>query len=120
MSIETVTKEQTSMSAEEQPGAGVATHTRPVSAIRDLSIGQIPVSVQVVLGSASMSIAELGAIEPDAIIRLNKRVGDPVDILVNGRLIGRGEIVVLDGDDACFAISMLEVATSSYDPSGRL
>lgn len=73
------------------------------------AIFQIPLSVKVVLGSATISIASLSKLGRGAVIALNKRVGEPVDITVNGRLIARGEVVVLEDDNSRFGISLTEV-----------
>jgi len=73
------------------------------------SIYQIPVTVKVVLGSATVSIANLAKLGRGAVIPLNKRVGEPVDVTVNGRLIARGELVVLEDDNSRFGISLTEV-----------
>ena len=58
------------------------------------AIGRIPVAVQVVLGTARMAIQEMSELDRGAVVMLDRRVGDPVDILVNGKLIGRGEYVL--------------------------
>lgn len=73
------------------------------------AIYQIPLSVKVVLGSATISIASLAKLGRGAVIPLNKRVGEPVDVTVNGRLIARGEVVVLEDDNSRFGISLTEV-----------
>lgn len=57
----------------------------------------VPVRVQAVLGRARMQIAELVSMRPGYVVELDRRVGEAIDILVNNRLIARGEIVVIDG-----------------------
>ena len=57
----------------------------------------VPVKVQAVLGRAKMPIAELVAMHPGYVFELDRRVGEPIDILVYDRLIARGEIVMIDG-----------------------
>jgi len=69
----------------------------------------IPVEVKVVLGSATMPVAGLVKLGRGAIIPLDRRVGDPVDVVVNGRVIARGEVVVLDEGSSRFGISLTEV-----------
>lgn len=69
----------------------------------------IPVSVKVVLGSATLSIANLARLGRGAVIPLNKKVGEPVDVTVNGRLVARGEVVVLEDDGSRFGVSLTEV-----------
>lgn len=55
----------------------------------------IPVSVQVVLGTAKMPVSQLLALGRGAVIELDRKAGDPVDVTVNGRVVARGEIVLL-------------------------
>lgn len=61
------------------------------------AVFDVPVKVQAVLGRAKMPIAELVAMNPGYVFELDRRVGEPIDILVNDRLIARGEIVMIDG-----------------------
>jgi len=76
----------------------------------------IPVTVQVVLGSTSMPVASLMKLARGAVISLDQRVGDPVDIVVNGKVVARGEIVVVDEVSQRFGVSLLEiVADASLD-----
>lgn len=58
----------------------------------------IPVTVQAVLGGSTMPIADLLELRTGSVVELDRRVGEPVDLLVNGRVIARGELVLLDGD----------------------
>src|SRR3712207_4101014 len=63
------------------------------------SILRIPVTIQVVLGSATMPVANLMKLGRGAIVPLDHRVGEPVDVVVNGRIIARGEVVVVEDDN---------------------
>ncbi|NJO21871.1 MAG: hypothetical protein HC868_01645, partial [Sphingomonadales bacterium] len=58
-------------------------------------IMRIPVTVKVVLGSATMPVANLTKLGRGAVISLDRRVGEPVDVVVNGRVVARGEVVVV-------------------------
>ncbi|WP_321503965.1 flagellar motor switch protein FliN [Breoghania sp.] len=69
----------------------------------------IPVDVQVVLGSASMLVANLLKLGRGSVIPLNHRVGEPVDIVVNGRVVARGEVVVVEDDNSRFGVSLTEI-----------
>ena len=71
-------------------------------------IFKIPVTVDVVLGSATMSVAALMKLGKSAVVTLDRKVGDPVDLAVTGKLVARGEIVVLDGG-AKLGVSLTEV-----------
>lgn len=62
----------------------------------DLLAG-IRVRITVEVGSTSMTLAELAALEPGSIIALDRKVGEPLDICANGSLVARGEIVSADG-----------------------
>ena len=72
-------------------------------------IMRIPVTVKVVLGSATMPVANLTKLGRGAIIPLDRRVGEPVDVVVNGRIVARGEVVVVDEATSRFGISLTEV-----------
>lgn len=73
------------------------------------SILRIPVLLQVVLGSASMPVSNLMKLGRGAIVPLDHRVGEPVDVVVNGRVIARGEIVVVEDDNSRFGVSLTEI-----------
>ncbi|MBX9456622.1 MAG: flagellar motor switch protein FliN [Rhizobium sp.] len=85
--------------------------TEPGSAMNanlDL-IMDIPIDVQIVLGSSRMQVSSLMNLTEGATIALDRRIGEPVDLIVNGRLIGRGEITVLENDETRFGIKLIEV-----------
>lgn len=71
----------------------------------------IPVTMQVVLGSAVMPVGNLLKLGRGAIVKLETKVGDPVDVVVNGRTVARGEIVVLEKEEQRFGITLTEVVT---------
>ncbi len=56
----------------------------------------IPVQLSVVLGRARKTIGEILALEAGSIVELDRLAGEPVDVLANGRLILKGEVVVID------------------------
>ncbi|AYG65192.1 MULTISPECIES: flagellar motor switch protein FliN [unclassified Rhizobium] len=72
-------------------------------------IMDIPIDVQIVLGSSRMQVSGLMNLTEGAIIALDKKIGEPVEITVNGRKIGRGEITVLEHDDTRFGIKLTEI-----------
>ena len=83
------------------------------------TILRIPVVVQVVLGSASMAVANLLKIGRGAVIPLDRRIGEPVDITVNGRVVARGEVVVVEDDNSRFGVSLTEiVGPPNYNSNG--
>ena len=77
------------------------------------AILSIPVTVQVVLGSTSLAVSGLMKLARGAIVSLDQRVGDPVDVVVNGTVIARGEIVVVDDATQRFGVSLLEVVAGA-------
>jgi flagellar motor switch protein FliN len=77
------------------------------------TILRIPVTVQVVLGSASMPVSSLLRLGRGAVIPLDHRVGEPVDVMVNGRVVARGEVVVVEDDNSRFGVSLTEVVGPS-------
>jgi flagellar motor switch protein FliN len=77
------------------------------------AILSIPVTVQVVLGSTSLPVAGLMKLARGAVVSLDQRVGDPVDVVVNGTVIARGEIVVVDDASQRFGVSLLEVVAGA-------
>lgn len=90
-----------STGTQQEPGSGL-------SANLDL-IMDIPIEVQIVLGSSRMQVSGLMNLEEGAIIALDKKIGEPVEIMVNGRRIARGEITVLENDDTRFGVKLIEV-----------
>jgi flagellar motor switch protein FliN/FliY len=81
-------------------------------------IMRIPVTVKVVLGSATMPVANLTKLGRGAIIPLDRRVGEPVDVMVNGRVVARGEVVVVDETTSRFGISLTEVVGAAGPDKG--
>jgi flagellar motor switch protein FliN/FliY len=73
------------------------------------SILRIPVVMQVIVGSATMPVSSLMKLGRGAIVPLDHRIGEPVDVVVNGRLIARGEVVVVEDDNTRFGVSLTEI-----------
>ena len=75
----------------------------------DVDLGavyDVPVEVSVVLGRTSMSINDLLTIKDGTLIELEKKVGEPVDVFINDRLVARGEVVIVEDN---IGITMTEV-----------
>jgi flagellar motor switch protein FliN/FliY len=70
---------------------------------------RIPLSLKVLLGSASMPIYQVTKLGRGAVIPLDRKVGDPVDVMINGRIIAKGEIVVLDEEGSRFGVTLTEM-----------
>lgn len=90
--------------AESAPGSGMAANM-------DL-IMDIPIDVQIVLGTSRMQVSGLMGLTEGATIGLDRKIGEPVEIMVNGRVIGRGEITVLEGDVTRFGVKLIEIKGS--------
>ncbi|MDR1621710.1 MAG: flagellar motor switch phosphatase FliY [Synergistaceae bacterium] len=77
-------------------------------------IADIPVRVTVELGKTRKNISEILAISPGSVIELDKMAGEPVDVLVNGKLIARGEVVVIDENFGVRITEVLNTASRAY------
>jgi flagellar motor switch protein FliN/FliY len=75
-------------------------------------IMDIPIDVEIVLGTSRMQVSGLMSLEEGATIALDKKIGEPVEIMVNGRRIGKGEITVLENDDTRFGVKLTEVLST--------
>jgi flagellar motor switch protein FliN/FliY len=73
------------------------------------AVMRIPVSVRVVLGATRMPVSKLMSLARGSIIPLDRKVGDLVDIVVNDRLVARGEVVVLDDAGQRFGVAVREL-----------
>jgi flagellar motor switch protein FliN len=60
------------------------------------AVSDIPVNISVVLGRTNMQVQQLLKLGRGAVVELDRKVGEPVDILVNGRMVARGEVVVVE------------------------
>jgi flagellar motor switch protein FliN/FliY len=70
----------------------------------------VPVELAVEIGRTRMTIGDTLGLGPGSIITLNRMAGEPVDLLVNGRAIARGEVVVIDEE---FGLRVTEVVGSA-------
>jgi flagellar motor switch protein FliN/FliY len=95
-------------SAAQEPPRAAAAEVGAMSPNLDM-IMRIPVTVKIVLGSTTMPVASLVKLGRGAVIPLDRRVGEPVDVVVNGRVVARGEVVVVDEATSRFGISLTEV-----------
>jgi flagellar motor switch protein FliN len=82
---------------------------------------QIPVAVKAVLGSTTVPIATLMKMRRGTVLSLDRRVGEPIELVVNGRVVARGEVVVLEEGVPHLGISLTEVVgryASSAEDTG--
>lgn len=95
---------------EMEPSNGEAPKdTTPIN-LNDLdAIYGIPVEVSAVLGKAEMQVSHLLKLGRGAVIELDRKVGEAIDIYVNNRLVARGEVVVVEDR---LGITMTEIIKS--------
>ncbi|TVQ33337.1 MAG: flagellar motor switch protein FliN [Geminicoccaceae bacterium] len=60
------------------------------------AVYEVPVQLAAVLGRTSMPVSQLLRLGRGAVVELDRKVGEPVDIYVNNRLVARGEVLVVD------------------------
>ncbi len=60
------------------------------------SLYEIPVKVSVMLGKTHMQIDDLLKLGKGSVVELDKKVGEPVDICINDKIVAKGEIVIVD------------------------
>ena len=73
------------------------------------AIYDIPVQVSAVLGRSNMQVSQLLKLGRGAVVELDRRVGEPIDVYVNNRLVARGEVVVVEDK---LGITMTEIVKS--------
>jgi flagellar motor switch protein FliN/FliY len=78
--------------------------TKELEAIYD-----IPVQISAVLGKTSMQVNQLLKLGRGAVVELDRKVGEAIDVYVNNRLVARGEVVVVDDR---LGITMTEIIKS--------
>jgi flagellar motor switch protein FliN len=71
------------------------------------AVYDIPVTVSAVLGKSTMPVSQLLKLGRGAVVELDRRIGEAVDIYVNNRLIARGEVVMVD--DSRLGVTMTEI-----------
>jgi flagellar motor switch protein FliN/FliY len=75
-------------------------------------VRDIQVNLQVELGRTDMSIQDILELTPGKVVELDRLAGEPLDIVVNGKLLAKGEVVVVDEN---FGVRI----TSIIDPRAR-
>lgn len=89
----------------DEPGAGSdsanwsatpGADDRPAPMHEFEAVFDVPVKVHAVLGRSRMEIGQLMRLRAGDIVELDRRVGEPVDLFINNRLIARGEVVLIE------------------------
>ena len=74
-------------------------------------VAQIPIEITISVGKARPLVRDLLALGQDAVLPLDRRVEDPVELYIGDRLIARGELQELEGEQAGqLAVRLIEVA----------
>ncbi|WP_119461163.1 flagellar motor switch protein FliN [Rhodospirillaceae bacterium SYSU D60014] len=76
----------------------------------------VPVKMQVVLGAAAMPVASLLKLGRGSVVELDQKVGEPVDIMVNDRIVARGEVVVVEEER--FGVTLTEIVANDLPTDG--
>lgn len=76
--------------------AGAPESGGPPSLEQLAAVYDVPVQLAVVLGRATMRVSQLVRLGRGAVVELDRRLGEPVDVLVNNRLVARGHVTVVE------------------------
>jgi flagellar motor switch protein FliN/FliY len=80
----------------------------PTRNARDMeAVYDIPVTVSAVLGRSTMQVSQLLKLGRGAVVELDRKLGEAIDVYVNNRLVARGEVVMVD--DNRLGITMTEI-----------
>ena len=75
------------------------------------AVFDVPVLVSAVLGRARMDVGELLRLGPGAVLELDRKVGEAIDIYVNNRLVARGEVVLVEDK---LGVTMTEIIKTEH------
>ena len=90
--------------------SGSSRSARELEAVYD-----IPVTVSAVLGKTTMQVSQLLKLGRGAVVELDRKLGEAIDIYVNNRLVARGEVVMVD--DTRLGVTMTEIVKGDRAPS---
>ena len=79
------------------------------------AVYDIPVTVSAVLGKTTMQVSQLLKLGRGAVVELDRKLGEAIDIYVNNRLVARGEVVMVD--DTRLGVTMTEIVKGDRSPS---
>ena len=75
------------------------------------AVYDVPVQVSAVLGKATLQVSQLLKLGRGAVVELDRKVGEAIDIYINDRLVARGEVVVVEDR---LGVTMTEIIKSDY------
>ena len=94
---------------QEFSGAPASTETTTLDLVRDVEL-----NLKIELGRTHMYLEDVLKLRKGSVVTLDKLAGDPVDIFVNGRLVARGEVLVLN-DNFCIRVTELITGTNMFN-----
>ncbi len=97
-------EQSSSMDAIDEDSSEIARTAADLEAVFD-----IPVHVSAVLGKSRMQVSQLLKLGRGAVVELDRKVGEAIDIYVNNRLVARGEVVVVEDR---LGVTMTEIIKS--------
>ncbi|PSR23369.1 MAG: flagellar motor switch protein FliN [Sulfobacillus acidophilus] len=77
-------------------------------------VWDVPMTVEAILGTTELTVKEVLEITPGSLVELERAYGEPVDIFLNGRLVARGDVVII-GDN--FGVKITEILVSGDEMS---
>lgn len=77
------------------------------------AFSSIPVTVQVMIGTAMMQLSDLMNLKPGSDLHLDQAIGEPVIVIVNGTKIAKGELYVLESRDDLLGVRITEILSNS-------
>jgi flagellar motor switch protein FliN/FliY len=93
-------------------GDDVSAPEHPADAGLQGLVMSIPVQLDVIIGSAEMPVADLMGMDAGSVVSLNRKIGESVDICVNGTKIATGEIQSLEDDPSRLGVKILSLEKS--------
>lgn len=102
---------QAAMAAPDDGGATDPTDEEPRSAADLEAVFDVPVQVSAVLGKAQLQVSQLLKLGRGAVVELDRKVGEAIDIYVNNKLVARGEVVVVEDR---LGVTMTEIIKSDH------
>ncbi|UTY59312.1 flagellar motor switch protein FliN [Massilia sp. erpn] len=73
-------------------------------------LDSVPVSLEVKVGNVQTTVGELMGLKEQAVLKIDRHTGQPVDVVVNGNVVARGQLVVVDDN---FGVRITEIAAAA-------
>jgi len=73
-------------------------------------LDSVPVSVNITVGQAHTTVGELMALKEQSLLKIDRRADMPLDVTINGNIVARGQLVVIDDS---FGVRITEIAPSA-------